>query len=162
MEPLTEKQVRASFVNCTRGEAARLRLPAQLEATPWPDLDFLAWVDPRAPLQGYLVVPTADRLVGVQLRRNQGGDGPRRTRMCSLCLTTHPGAGVSLMVAPRSGRSGREGNSVGVDVCADLDCSRYVRGLVPVPTLSRLHETLTVDERVARLRRNLETFVRRV
>ena len=162
MEPLTETQIRASFVNCTRGEASRLRLPAHLETTAWADLDFLGWVDPRAPLQGYLVVPTEGRLVGVQLRRNQGGEGPRRTRMCSLCLTTHPGAGVSLMVAPRSGRSGRDGNSVGVDVCADLDCSRYVRGLVPVQTLSRLQETLTVDERVARLTRNVEAFVRRV
>ena len=66
------------------------------------------------------------------------------------------------MVAARSGRSGRDGNSVGVDVCADLDCSRYVRGLVPVPTLSRLQETLTVEERAARLRRNVETFVSRI
>ena len=83
MDALTEKQIRASFVNCTRGEASRLRLPPDLGTTPWDDLDFLGWVDPRSPLHGYLVVPTDGRPVGVQLRRNQRGEGPRRTRMCS-------------------------------------------------------------------------------
>lgn len=163
MERVSDRQIRASFVNCTRGEVSRLRLPQDLETLRWEELDFLGWVDPRAPLQCYLVVPmAADELVGVQLRRNAGGDGPTRARMCSLCLTTHPGTGVSLMVAPRAGRSGRDGNSVGVDVCAELDCSSYVRGLIPPPALSRVHETLTVEQRVARLQRNVQAFVRRL
>jgi hypothetical protein len=59
VEPLTEKQIRSSFVNCTKGEAARLRLPLDFAEVPWPDLDFLGWVDPGAPLRAHLVMPSA-------------------------------------------------------------------------------------------------------
>ncbi|TXS09896.1 FBP domain-containing protein, partial [Streptomyces sp. ms191] len=51
MEPLTDRQIRSSFVNCTKGEASRLRLPLDFAALPWEDLDFLGWVDPGAPLR---------------------------------------------------------------------------------------------------------------
>lgn len=46
MEPLTDKQIRSSFVNSTKGEAARLKLPLDFAELPWEDLDFLGWVDP--------------------------------------------------------------------------------------------------------------------
>lgn len=162
MRPVTEREVRASFVNASRGEASRLRLP-DLADQPWDDLDFLGWVDERAPLQCYVVLAPEDgEAVGIQLRRSQGGAGPRRARMCSLCLTTHPGQGAALLVAPRAGRSGRDGNSVGIDACVDQACSAYVRGLRPLPALMRVPETLSTEERAARLRRNLETFVARV
>src|SRR4051794_32411019 len=117
---LTESEIRASFVNCTKGEVKRLRTPSDLDDQRWDNLDFLGWIDPRAPMQSYLVVPRGQELLGVQLRRNVGGKGPKRARMCSICLTHHSGPGVSLMVAPRAGSSGREGNSVGIDICADL------------------------------------------
>ncbi|MFC4785133.1 FBP domain-containing protein [Nocardioides sp. MAHUQ-72] len=163
MDSISERDIRASFVNCTRGEVSRMRLPPDLETRPWEQLDFLGWVDPRSPLQAYVVVPVPDgRPVGVALRRNASGEGPTRSRMCSLCVTTHPGTGVTLMVAARAGRAGRDGNSVGVDVCADLECSRYVRGLLPAPSLTRVHETLSVEQRTERLRRNLLTFVGRL
>ena len=162
MEALTATQVRSSFVNCSKGEARRLNLPADLEERRWPDLDFLGWVDPKAPLRSYLVVPTEDRgPVGLQLRLNAAGVGARRARMCSLCTTTHSGRGVALMVAPRAGQAGRDGNSVGVDICGSLECSLYARGLIPVPALSAAHETLSVEDRVARLRRNVLGFVER-
>ena len=163
MRPIDERAVRASFVNASRGEAGRLRVPNDLGDRRWEELDFLGWVDDRSPLHSYVVVEDHDeRLVGVQLRRAPAGTGPRRARMCSWCLTTHPGQGAALLVAPRAGRSGRAGNTVGVDVCADLACSAYVRGLKPLPPLMRVPETLTVEERVARLRRNLLAFVERV
>ena len=163
MDPLTESQVRASFVNCSKGEAKRLNLPADLAVRRWADLDFLGWVDPRAPMQSYLVAPTeAHGLVGIRMRRNTSGAGPRRARMCSLCLTTHPGQGVSLMVAARAGKPGREGNSVGLDICAGLECSQFARGQLPLPVISAAHETLSTEERVARLQRNVTTFVERV
>ena len=66
------------------------------------------------------------------------------------------------MVARRAGRSGRDGNTVGLDICADLDCSLYARGLLAPPAMSTAHETLPVEARIARLRRNLEGFVERV
>ena len=103
MESLTEPEVRASFVNATKGEIARINLPPDLDQEPWAELDLLGWVDPKAPHSGYLVVPMSDRgPVGVQLKRAAGG-GTRRARMCSLCTTTHSGQGVALLVAPRAG-----------------------------------------------------------
>lgn len=162
MEMLSEAEIRASFVNCTKGESRRLRLPADLAAYPWSSSDFLGWTDPRAPLQCYLVLPGDAGPTGIQLRRTTAGAGPKRARMCSLCLTTHSGAGVTLMVAPRAGQSGRDGNSVGVDVCADLACSQYVRGMLPAPSPSAIRETLSTEERVERLGRNVRAFVARV
>lgn len=160
MDPITESQLRASFVNATKGEVRRMNLP-DLDAVTWADHDYLGWVDPKAPQQAYLVAPAPDGPTGIRLRRNTLSGGAR-AKMCSLCLTTHPGSGVALMVAPRAGRAGREGNSTGLDICADLWCSAYVRGLVPLPNMSRVHETTSVEDKVARLRRNLDAFVSRV
>lgn len=163
MERLTEDQLRASFVNATRGEVARMDLPPDLGEQPWDELDLLAWIDPKSPLQGCLVVPTPERgPVGVRLKRAAGGGATRRARMCSLCVTTHGGQGVALMVAPRAGRAGRDGNSVGLEMCSELACSAYARGVLAPPGLSAVHETLSVDERRARLHRNALAFVARV
>jgi treble-clef zinc-finger protein len=162
MDALSERQIRGSFVNTSKGTAARINLPPDLEELPWADLDLLGWVDARSPLSGYLVVPTPTYgVVGMALRRATGG-GSRRTRMCSLCATTHSGQGVSLMVAARAGRAGRDGNSVGGEMCTSLACSGYARGLLAPPSLSAVHETLSVEGRVARLQRNVLAFVERV
>jgi hypothetical protein len=162
MDRLTEPEVRASFVNATKGEIARMNLPPDLDEQSWAELDLLAWVDPKAPRSGCVVVSTSDRgPVGVQLKRAEGG-GTRRARMCSLCATTHSGQGVALMVAPRAGRSGRSGNTVGLEMCASLACSAYARGVWKPPSASAVHETLTVEERRSRLRRNVHAFVARV
>jgi hypothetical protein len=79
--------------------------------------------------------------------------------MCSLCLTTHPADGVSLMTARKAGRAGREGNSVGLYMCTDLACSLYVRGKkVPEPG-GRFEESLSVAEQIARTHTHLFDFV---
>lgn len=160
MEPLTEPQIRGSFVNASKGEAQRINLPDDLPERRWDDLDFLGWVDPRAPQQAAVVVPGPTGPVGVRLRRNSGGGG--RSKMCSLCCTVHPSSGVSLMVANRAGKAGRDGNTVGIDVCSSLECSGYARGWLPLPSITPVAETTTPEERVARLRGNLDAFVRRV
>lgn len=163
MDSPTETEVRASFVNTTKGQVARMNLPPDFEEQPWEDLELLGWVDPRAPRSGYLVVPTSERgLVGVQLKRAAVSEATRRARMCSLCVTTHGGQGVALMVAPRAGPSGRAGNTVGLEMCSSLACSAYARGTLKPPSASFVHETLTVEERMARLRRNALAFVERV
>lgn len=79
--------------------------------------------------------------------------------MCSVCLTTHPGGGVSLMTARKAGTAGREGNSVGVYMCTDLACSLYVRGKKLPESGSRLEESLTLDEQIARSTGNLMAFI---
>src|ERR687892_164043 len=49
---LTEKQVRRSFVNCSRGEAEAMTLPRTFAETPWAELVVLGWRGPRAPWGG--------------------------------------------------------------------------------------------------------------
>ena len=161
MSPLTEPQIRASFVNLTKGEAKRLRLPRELAERPWADLDYVGWRDPQAPARGYLVADLADGPVGVALRAPETSAGQARKNLCSLCLTPHTGGGVALMVAPRAGKAGQQGHSVGTYICADLACSLYVRHRRD-PGTPRMHETLTVEQKVARLTANLAAFVARV
>ncbi|TDC59170.1 FBP domain-containing protein [Actinomadura sp. GC306] len=164
MEPVTERDLRASFVNCSRGEARRLTLPRDFADTPWDDLDFLGWRDPRAPERAYLAAyPAAGRggrLVGLALRAAPGGArGFTARSMCSLCLTTRTGGAVSLMTARRTGEAGRHGDSVGRYLCGDLDCSLYVRGRKRSVAGGELEESLPVAEKVARVRANLDAFL---
>ena len=159
MEPLTATQVRAAFVNCSKGEAGRLALPRDLDSIPWGDLDYLGWRDPQGPQRGYVVAHHRDGLCGVVLRAPAAGASRRRST-CSLCVTAHTG-GVALMVAARAGKLGRQGNSVGTYVCADLACSLYVRGKLSTGT-PVVHETLTIEQRAHRLVTNLGLFLARV
>ncbi len=108
MRPLTEHDIRDSFVNCSKGEAKRLAVPRDLAERPWDDLDFLGWRDPGAPDRSYLVVERGDGLAGVALRFPSSQRGFLHRSMCSVCLTTHPGGGVSLMTARKAGAAGRE------------------------------------------------------
>jgi hypothetical protein len=49
VQPLTDAEIRAAFVNCSQGEAKRLHVPRDLASQPWQVLDFLGWRDPQAP-----------------------------------------------------------------------------------------------------------------
>jgi FBP C-terminal treble-clef zinc-finger len=161
MRQLTQQEIRTAFVNCTKGEAKRLSIPRDLAERPWDDLDFLGWRDPQAPDRAYLVTELDGRPVGIQLRSSDVGSGQMRRSMCSVCVTTHTG-GVSLMVAPRSGKAGQQGNSVGVYMCSDLACSLYVRGKKDACIGARLHESLTLEEKVQRTVANLAAFIAKV
>ena len=160
MQPLTDAQIRSSFVNCTKGEAKRLHVPKDLASRPWDDLDYLGWRDPQSPARGYLVAVVEGEPTAVVLRAPEKTVGHARKSLCSLCLTVHSG-GVALMVAPRAGKSGQRGNSVGTYICSDLACSLYVRGKRETGT-SGMHETLSAEQRAERLRENLGAFVQRV
>ncbi|MBH5132576.1 FBP domain-containing protein [Streptomyces sp. NPDC057144] len=163
MKPLTEHDIRTSFVNCSKGAAERLPLPKDLaDLDHWDDLDFLGWSDLSAPDRSYLVLERAAGPVGLTLRSASGNRGFLRRSMCSLCLTTHPGGGVCLVSAPKAGPAGRDGNSVGLYVCADLDCSLYVRGKKKAAPGGRMEESLTVEQQIERLRGNLDAFVERI
>ncbi len=165
MRPLTEAEIRASLVNCSKGEASRVRMPAGLAATRWDDLDFLGWTDPGAPQRAVLVVPGDDGPTGILLRR----PGPRRrgsamrSSMCRVCLTGHTADGVTLFVAPLAGAAGRQGNTVGEYLCSDLACSLYLRGTrQPRGRLVRMEESLSLDERIGRAMGHLTAFTARV
>lgn len=160
VQPISERDIRASFVNCSKGDAKRLPLPRDLDDRPWEQLDFLGWTDPSLPGRAYLVVPRDDRLVGVALRSEAGGHG--RAQMCTICLTTHTGSGVSLLAAAKAGESGRRGNTIGTYMCADLACSLYARGKKRPAAGSRYREDLTVEEKVERVHANIEAFLHRL
>ncbi|GHB66180.1 hypothetical protein GCM10010377_66340 [Streptomyces viridiviolaceus] len=159
MRPLSEQDIRNSFINCSKGEAKRLAVPRDLGEHPWDDLDFLGWRDPGAPDRSYLVTERGDRLVGVALRFQPAQRGFLHRSMCSLCLTTHLRGGVSLMTARKAGTAGREGNSVGLYMCTDLACSLYLRGKKAPGTAARFEESLTLEEQVARTAGNLSAFL---
>lgn len=161
MSPLTEQQIRASFVNCSKGEAKRLNVPRGLPDQPWEDLEFLGWRDPQSRVRGYVVAEVDGSPYGIVLRATDGSAGVPRKNLCALCLTPHGSGGVVLMVAPRSGKAGQNGDSVGTYMCADLQCSLYVRGK-RVSDQGRLPESLTVEQQVERLTGNLAAFLRRV
>ncbi|MFI7350955.1 FBP domain-containing protein [Streptomyces sp. NPDC049936] len=163
MNPLTEHDIRTSFVNCSKGEAKRLPLPKDLaDIDHWSDLDFLGWCDLSAPARSYLVAEREGVPVGVTLRSSSTTRGFLRRSMCSLCLTTHPGSGVALMSARKAGPAGRDGNSVGLYVCTDLDCPLYVRGKKQPAPGGRMEETLTVEQQIDRTRANLDAFLDRL
>ncbi|WP_433044580.1 FBP domain-containing protein [Dactylosporangium sp. CS-033363] len=162
MQPVTEPDLRAAFVNCSKGEAQRAYIPRDLAERPWDNLDFLGWRDPGTLDRSYLAAEHQGRLVAVSLRVAQQQRRFLARGMCSLCLTVHPGNGVSLMTGRRSGKAGRNGDSVGVYLCTDLGCSLYIRGLRKANTGGRLDETLTVEEQVERLHGKLTAFLERI
>ena len=163
MRAITESDIRTSFVNCSKGEAKRLGLPRDLADRPWSELDFLGWRDPGAPERAHLVTEREGRLVGISLRVTSGGGRGFTSRgMCSLCLTTRTGGGVALMTARRTGEAGRQGNTVGRYLCDDLDCSLYLRGRKESMAGRDLEESLTLEEKIARLHANLDAFLSRI
>ncbi|MEU8920453.1 FBP domain-containing protein [Kitasatospora sp. NPDC048545] len=161
MKPLTEAEIRAAFLNCTKGEAKRLHVPRDLAERPWGDLDFLGWRDPQAPDRAYLATELDGRPAAVALRSPAAASWQARRSMCSICVTTHTG-GVSLMVAAKAGRAGQQGNSVGAYICSDLACPLYVRGLKDAGAGVVVHESLTREEKVRRSVANLAAFIAKV
>jgi hypothetical protein len=156
---LTEAAIRRSMVNCSRSETAALTLPRDLDEFDWPSLDVLGWRDPKAELRGYLVHEQDDGVVGVALRAADTRMSGRRSAMCLLCHEVQSAAAISLFTARRVGAAGRNGNTVGTYVCADLDCAHRAHE-VP-PTARHLDEELlavAVAERVEGLRQRLRGF----
>jgi len=158
VRPLTEPQVRRSFVNCSRGEAQGLTLPRGFADLDWSGLDVLGWRDPKAPLRGYLVLDLADGPVGIAVRAADSRMSSGTAVMCLLCQTGQAGDAVSLFTARRTGEAGRNGNTVGTYICADLGCSDRVRTDIP-PWLQLRDPDEVVAERAAELRGRAEGFL---
>ncbi|WP_165068517.1 FBP domain-containing protein [Marisediminicola senii] len=134
MKPLTAEEIRTSMVNATRGEIDRMPLPGLHEVL-WEDREYLGWRDPRAPLRGFLVHWVDDRAVGITLQASGATMRPGISAMCSLCRTPQPADQVRLYAAPRAGQAGRDGNTVGTYICADLACSLIIRITPPASAM---------------------------
>ena len=159
MHALTEAAIRRSLVNCSRSEAAALTPPRDLHELDWASLEVLGWRDPKAELRGYLVHEQDDGVVGLALRAADTKMSSRRSAMCLLCQTVRSAAEISLFTARRAGEAGRNGNTVGTYICADLDCAHQV--LTVPPSAQHLDEelqALAVAEQVEGLHRRLRAF----
>lgn len=155
---LTDQQIRRSFLNCSRGEANAAVLPRDLAVLDWSELELLGWRDPKAPLRGYLVVEVDDEPVGIALRAADSRMSSRTAAMCLLCQTPRTGDGVSLFTAKRAGEAGRNGNTVGTYICADLGCAQRVRTDIPAWLRERDPDEV-VAERSAELRDKVLGFL---
>ena len=130
MLPISEKTIRTSFVNASRKETADITLPDAFEAIDWGVLDYLGWRDPKIGRRAYAVVPTLEGdLVGILFRQAEAS--PRSRAQCSWCQDVKLPNDVVFYSAKRSGKAGRNGNTVGTLVCQDFECSRNVRKLPP-------------------------------
>ncbi|TFV64085.1 FBP domain-containing protein [Geodermatophilus sp. DF01-2] len=158
MRPITEQQLRRSFVNCSRGEADAMTLPRTFAATPCDELVVLGWRDPEAPLRGYLVVERDGQPVGVAVRAADTRMSSATPAMCPLCQTAQSGSDVSLFTARRKGDAGRDGNTVGTYICADLACAIRARTEIP-PWLRERDPDEVAAERTAELEQRVRGFL---
>ena len=161
MKELTDKEIRRSFVNCSRSEAQAMTVPRDLDVVPWEDREFLGWRDPRAPLRGYVVLERDGGVLGIALRAADSRMSSRTAAMCLLCQTAQTGDAVSLFTAKRTGAAGRNGNTVGTYMCADLGCAARVRTEIP-SWLRERDPAEVVAEQAAELSERVQGFVEAV
>jgi hypothetical protein len=153
--------LRSAFINSSRSKAASAALPA-----PWPpehaeELDFIGWVDPKAPRRAYLIVGpgTTETLTAIELRLPSSVVRRPGKSMCDLCQSAEAPGGSVLMVAPRAGARGKGGDSVGLYICSDFGCS--LRARRPLKTHER-SVSGQPDTRVEDLVARVLSFVERV
>jgi hypothetical protein len=158
MRPLTEEELRESFVNAADDELRVVALPHDFLLTDWDHLDFFAWRDPRTRGRGYLVTEREGEPTGIVLRAADGSSHAR-SAMCNLCHTMQPADQVSLFTARKAGEAGRHGDSVGTYMCADLSCHENVRLAAP---LAPSEVRANVDHRIDGTRERTEAFVERI
>ena len=158
MRPLTEDDVRSSFVNASPDELRLVALPHDFVLTNWDHLDFLAWRDPRTRSRGYVIAEIDGEPSGVVLRAAEG-TSRGRAAMCNLCHTMQPADQVVMYTARRAGEAGAHGDSVGTYICADLSCHETVRLAAP---LAPNEVRASVDRKIDGTRRRTEAFVGRV
>ena len=134
MLPISEKTIRASFVNASRKETTDITLPPEFAELDWERLDFLGWRDRKIARRAYIVVPGIggpdDELVGVMLQ--QAKASPQKRAQCSWCQDVTLPNDVVFFGARLAGPAGRNGDTAGTLVCADFECSTNVRRKPPV------------------------------
>ncbi|TFV98361.1 FBP domain-containing protein [Orlajensenia leifsoniae] len=134
MLPISEKTIRASFVNASRKETTDITLPPDLAELDWERLDFLGWRDRKIARRAYIVVPGVGgpdyELVGVMLQ--QAKASPQKRAQCSWCQDVTLPNDVVFFGARLAGPAGRNGDTAGTLVCADFECSTNVRRKPPV------------------------------
>lgn len=131
MLPISEKILRTSFINASRKQVTDLTLPADFDTINWDQLDYLGWRDRKIGRRAYAVVPTLDGgLVGILFR--QAETSPRSRAQCSWCQDVTLPNDVVFYSAKRSGKAGRNGDTIGTLLCQEFQCSQNVRKAPPL------------------------------
>ncbi|PFG29611.1 FBP domain-containing protein [Paramicrobacterium agarici] len=155
MIPLTENQIRSSFVNATKRERTQLTLP-DLDALDWDARDFLGWRDAKFPKLGYVVIVIDDEPVGVLLKLAEGRTLTRP--QCSWCEDVHLPNDVVFFVAKRAGDAGRKGDTVGTLACAEFQCNVNARKR-PRTAYVGFDVEAAKQQRIDAMRNNVTRFV---
>jgi hypothetical protein len=153
VKPLTEADIRSSFVNATPEELAQLPIPGLHEML-WDEREYLGWRDPQAARRGYMVVWLDDRPVGIVVRSAGGSLRAGIAAMCSFCHSPQPATQVRMFSAARAGEPGRNGNTIGSYICEDLACSLLIRVAPP-----HLNPPATIADRAESLLRRVRNFM---
>ncbi len=156
MEPLTEEQIRASFVNAPATDAQRVPMPGLHEVV-WTDREYLGWHDAASPSRAYLTYWRRGEPVSMVLRRANRTIRHGIPAMCSLCHTPQPGGQVTLFSAPLPGDAGEKGDTVATYICADLGCSAIIR-IAPPAAPMQFAPSEIVQQRIAGLQQRLDAF----
>ncbi|NEM91632.1 FBP domain-containing protein [Galbitalea soli] len=156
MQPLTADEIRASMVNVTADDIARMPLPG-LHETVWEEREYLGWRDPTFAQRGYIVYWREGKPFGMVLRSASSTMSRGISAMCSLCRTHQPGSQVSLFTVPKAGQAGRDGNTIGTYICSDLACSTIIR-IIPAPSDMQPNPSGLVETRSSGLLRRLDSF----
>lgn len=146
-------------MNCTKGEAKRLFVPHDLGERSWGDLDFFGWRDPRAPGRAYLATELDGRLVALAL--------PLRRFLADTAQHVldvhHDPHRRRLADGRREGGQSRAARQLGG--CLHMQRPRLpaVRaGEKDAGVGGRLHESLTLEEKIQRTTTNLAAFIAKV
>lgn len=162
MLQLSEKQIRASFINVSLRERKALSLPEDFAELNWERKDFLGWRDPKLPLVGYVVAAfdeQPEQPIGIMFRKS---DGKIRNRaQCSWCEDVDLPNDVAFFNAKAGGQAGRDGDTIGMLVCSNFECSTNVRAMKSLPYIGFDREA-EVIRRINVLQEHVRNFVLRV
>ena len=158
MQSLTLDQIRASFVNTSKREAAQAIPTVKLDEVNWEKLDIFGWTDAKNPLVAYVIIPVDGTPVGIMLRASK--TKPKKT-MCAFCEDIIDLSEVKLFVAKFAGAAGRKGDTIGTLAHANFSCSAHARRK-PNTMEGKADPEAFIARRVENLRFNSQRFAERV
>jgi len=154
MRKLSKEEILSSF---SKKQRRKVKIP-DLKNIQWEDIDFLGWIHPSGHL-GYIVYNFKSSLVGLVLSRTKPSNPSKRAIMCHLCKTVHSTSFGVLLFTVQSYCNPK--NESGNYICADLQCSLYVRG-IKFASANQMPETISKDDKIIRLIEGVEEFILQV
>lgn len=158
MQQLTENQIKKSFVNASRREVEKIKLPAHIAEADWSNREYIGWTDPKILQRSYVIVPVDDVPRGVVLR---SAPSAKKQAMCNWCEDIHELDGVRMFIAKKAGSSGRNGNTLGTLIHGEFECPDMVRN-PPRAIEGQNDPEAFIARRVATLSDHAATFVKRI